>query len=136
MIMKEMLKAYAKREPEIVFEWNDAETAAKGWVVINSLRGGAAGGGTRMHPRLDRRSSSYIEHRGSCSIFAIWRVCRSRIDALSQALRWNEQRGRLSRLMRKALSEKKKCGETRDLNKWQANMETRAVARLPDGCGS
>ena len=55
MIMKEMLKAYAQREPEIVFEWNDAETDAKGWVVINSLRGGAAGGGTRMHPRLDRR---------------------------------------------------------------------------------
>jgi glutamate dehydrogenase/leucine dehydrogenase len=55
MIMKEMLKAYAQREPEIVFEWKDAETDAKGWVVINSLRGGAAGGGTRMHPRLDRR---------------------------------------------------------------------------------
>lgn len=53
--MKEMLKAYAQREPEIVFEWCDAETEAKGWVVINSLRGGAAGGGTRMHPRLDRR---------------------------------------------------------------------------------
>ncbi|MDE0978777.1 MAG: amino acid dehydrogenase [Flavobacteriales bacterium] len=53
--MKEMLKAYSQREPEIVFEWKDAETDAKGWVVINSLRGGAAGGGTRMHPRLDRR---------------------------------------------------------------------------------
>lgn len=53
--MKEMLKAYALREPEVVFEWCDAETEAKGWVVINSLRGGAAGGGTRMHPRLDRR---------------------------------------------------------------------------------
>ena len=53
--MKEMLEAYAQREPEIVFEWNDAETEAKGWVVINSLRGGAAGGGTRMHTRVDRR---------------------------------------------------------------------------------
>ncbi len=55
MIMKEMLQAYAGREPEIVFEWNDSETDAKGWVVINSLRGGAAGGGTRMHPKLDKR---------------------------------------------------------------------------------
>ena len=55
MIMKEMLQAYAEREPEIVFEWNDSETDAKGWVVINSLRGGAAGGGTRMHPKLDKR---------------------------------------------------------------------------------
>ena len=49
-----MLQAYEKRSPEIVFEWNDAETDARGWVVINSLRGGAAGGGTRMHPRLDK----------------------------------------------------------------------------------
>jgi|TARA_B100000767_G_scaffold275737_1_gene314869 glutamate dehydrogenase/leucine dehydrogenase len=52
--MKEMLQAYEKRNPEIVFEWSDSETDAKGWVVINSLRGGAAGGGTRMHPRLDK----------------------------------------------------------------------------------
>jgi glutamate dehydrogenase/leucine dehydrogenase len=49
-----MLQAYEKRNPEIVFEWSDSETDAKGWVVINSLRGGAAGGGTRMHPRLDK----------------------------------------------------------------------------------
>lgn len=55
MKLKEMLEAYADREPEIVFEWNDSETEAKGWVVINSLRGGAAGGGTRMHPLLDKR---------------------------------------------------------------------------------
>ena len=47
--MKEILKHYEERKPEIVFSWNDTETEAKGWVVINSLRGGAAGGGTRMH---------------------------------------------------------------------------------------
>jgi hypothetical protein len=28
----------------MVYEWNDPETDAKGWVVINSLKGGAAGG--------------------------------------------------------------------------------------------
>ena len=38
-----------------MFEWHDSETPAKGWVVINSLRGGAAGGGTRMRRGLDRR---------------------------------------------------------------------------------
>ncbi len=32
-----------------------AETEAEGWVVINSLRGGAAGGGTRMRQGLDKR---------------------------------------------------------------------------------
>lgn len=55
MIMKELLKEYENRRPEVVFEWQDALTEARGWVVINSLRGGAAGGGTRMHPKLDRR---------------------------------------------------------------------------------
>lgn len=50
-----MLQTYEQRDPSIVFEWKDSETEARGWVVINSLRGGAAGGGTRMHPKLDRR---------------------------------------------------------------------------------
>jgi glutamate dehydrogenase/leucine dehydrogenase len=53
--MKELLTRFEHKAPEIVFEWHDAETPAKGWVVINSLRGGAAGGGTRMRKGLDRR---------------------------------------------------------------------------------
>lgn len=51
--MKELLTKYEQKEPEIVFHWNDPETEAKGWTVINSLRGGAAGGGTRMRPGLN-----------------------------------------------------------------------------------
>lgn len=53
--MKDLLKKFEDKAPEIVFEWSDAETEAKGWVVINSLRGGAAGGGTRMRVGLDKR---------------------------------------------------------------------------------
>ena len=52
--MFELLKKYEETAPEIVFEWNDRETEARGWVVINSLRGGAAGGGTRMRSGLDK----------------------------------------------------------------------------------
>jgi len=51
--MKELLKIYENKTPEIVFNWKDSETEAEGWVVINSLRGGAAGGGTRMRKGLD-----------------------------------------------------------------------------------
>lgn len=51
--MKELLKKFENKEPEIVFNWKDAETEAEGWTVINSLRGGAAGGGTRMRKGLD-----------------------------------------------------------------------------------
>jgi glutamate dehydrogenase/leucine dehydrogenase len=53
--MQELLKKYEEKRPEIVFEWKDPETEAEGWVVINSLRGGAAGGGTRMRKGLDKR---------------------------------------------------------------------------------
>ncbi|MFT7628103.1 MAG: glutamate dehydrogenase/leucine dehydrogenase [Ulvibacter sp.] len=52
--MKELLTHYENKIPEIVFHWNDPETEAEGWTVINSLRGGAAGGGTRMREGLDR----------------------------------------------------------------------------------
>lgn len=51
--MKELLKKYENKPPEIVFNWKDPETDAEGWTVINSLRGGAAGGGTRMREGLD-----------------------------------------------------------------------------------
>ncbi|MEH6680393.1 MAG: Glu/Leu/Phe/Val dehydrogenase dimerization domain-containing protein [Sediminicola sp.] len=51
--MKELLKVYENKAPEIVFNWKDPETEAEGWTVINSLRGGAAGGGTRMREGLD-----------------------------------------------------------------------------------
>jgi glutamate dehydrogenase/leucine dehydrogenase len=51
--MKELLKKFENKEPEIIFNWKDAETDAEGWTVINSLRGGAAGGGTRMRKGLD-----------------------------------------------------------------------------------
>jgi glutamate dehydrogenase/leucine dehydrogenase len=53
--MKELLKKFENQQPEIVFEWSDNESEAEGWVVINSLRGGAAGGGTRMRKGLDKR---------------------------------------------------------------------------------
>jgi glutamate dehydrogenase/leucine dehydrogenase len=46
--MEELLKKFEDKKPEVVFQWKDAETDAEGWIVINSLRGGAAAGGTRM----------------------------------------------------------------------------------------
>lgn len=52
--MKKILSTFEQKEPEIVFEWNDSETEARGWAVINSLKGGAAGGGTRMRKGLDK----------------------------------------------------------------------------------
>lgn len=52
--MNKLLLEYKAKRPEIVFEWTDSETDARGWVVINSLRNGAAGGGTRMRKGLTK----------------------------------------------------------------------------------
>ena len=50
--MEELLKKFENRTSEIIFEWKDDLTPAKGWIVINSLRGGASAGGTRMHTNV------------------------------------------------------------------------------------
>ena len=46
--MENLLKNFENKKPEIVFKWNDPYTDDEGWIVINSLKGGAAAGGTRM----------------------------------------------------------------------------------------
>ena len=51
--MQEIIKQFEDKDPEIVFNWRDRLTDAEGWLVINSLRGGAAGGGTRMRKGLN-----------------------------------------------------------------------------------
>jgi glutamate dehydrogenase (NAD(P)+) len=56
----ERYERFFRASPEIVFEWNDSETPARGWLVINSLKGGAAGGGTRMHSGLDREEVTFL----------------------------------------------------------------------------
>ncbi|MFT5725837.1 MAG: glutamate dehydrogenase/leucine dehydrogenase [Bacteroidia bacterium] len=53
--MEDLLKKFENKKPEIIFEWNDDLTDARGWLVINSLKNGSAGGGTRMRVGLDVR---------------------------------------------------------------------------------
>ena len=60
------IEQFEKQAPECVFTWHDRETEARGWLVINSLRGGAAGGGTRM-----RKGLTYAE---MCSLAKIMEV--------------------------------------------------------------
>jgi glutamate dehydrogenase/leucine dehydrogenase len=52
--------SFIRTPPELTLAWNDRETGARAWLVINSLRGGAAGGGTRMRLGLDPREVIYL----------------------------------------------------------------------------
>lgn len=46
--------------PLLSIEWHDYETEAVGWLVINSLCGGAAGGGTRMRKGARREEALFL----------------------------------------------------------------------------
>ena len=52
--------AYLRTPPEITLSWHDPVTGARAWLVINSSRNGAAGGGTRMHASLEPREVIYL----------------------------------------------------------------------------
>lgn len=58
-----MWKRYAtflRTPPELTIAWNDTKSGARAWLVINSGRGGAAGGGTRMRIGLSPREVTYL----------------------------------------------------------------------------
>ncbi len=52
--------AFLAEPPAQILEWNDSESEARGWLVINSLRGGAAGGGTRMRKGVTLEEVTYL----------------------------------------------------------------------------
>lgn len=56
----ERYEAFFRAPPEIVLEWNDPRSPARGWLVINSLKGGAAGGGTRMRVGVSRDEVTFL----------------------------------------------------------------------------
>lgn len=41
--MKELLHRFEHKAPEIVFEWHDAQTTVRGWLLITPQRGGGKG---------------------------------------------------------------------------------------------
>lgn len=44
----------------MIVEWHDPPTGAQGWLILNSLRGGAAGGGTRLRKGVTREEVMYL----------------------------------------------------------------------------
>lgn len=52
--MIDNLRDFFSQPPQIVIEWQDQYSPANGWLVINSLRNGAAGGGTRIHSQCQK----------------------------------------------------------------------------------
>lgn len=53
-------RRYLEALPHMTLEWHDTESDARGWLVMNSLRGGACGGGTRLRKGLTREEVTYL----------------------------------------------------------------------------
>lgn len=58
--MWQRYSSFLRQPPEVTVQWRDPVTSACGWLIINSLRGGAAGGGTRMRPGVTPREVTYL----------------------------------------------------------------------------
>ncbi len=52
--------AFLRAPPRLALEWHDPESPARAWLVLNTLRGGAAGGGTRMRAGLTREEVTFL----------------------------------------------------------------------------
>lgn len=52
--------AFLRTPPEVTVSWSDQHTGARAWLVINSDRGDAAGGGTRMRTGIGPREVIYL----------------------------------------------------------------------------
>jgi glutamate dehydrogenase/leucine dehydrogenase len=58
--MWDRYNAFLLEPPDLTVAWRDSATGARGWLVINTLRGGAAGGGTRMRVGANAREVGYL----------------------------------------------------------------------------
>lgn len=85
--MSQLLDKYLNASPEIVFEWKDSQSEAEGWLVINSLRNGAAGGGTRMRVGLNREEVISL-----AKVMGIkFSVCGPQIGGAKSGINFNPQ---------------------------------------------
>jgi len=95
--MQSLLQQYKEKQPEIVFEWHDPETEAEGWIVINSLRNGAAGGGTRMREGLTREEVTSL-----AKVMEVkFSVCGPDIGGAKSGINFNPRDPRRSQVLRR-----------------------------------
>lgn len=93
---------FFEREPAVVVEWHDDRTDAVGWLCIDSLHGGAAGGGTRMRDRGTREEAVFLAK----TMGVKFRVCGPDIGGGKSVIRFDphknpaDKRGVLERWYR------------------------------------
>lgn len=78
-------RSFFLQEPEKIVSWRDEETEAEGWLVINSLTGNAAGGGTRMRSNAACEEAVFLAK----TMEVKFRVCGPRIGGAKSVIRFD-----------------------------------------------
>ena len=73
------------QEPEKIVHWQDDQTDAEGWLVINSLTGNAAGGGTRMRVNAVCEEAVFLAK----TMEVKFRIARPQIGGAKSVLRFD-----------------------------------------------
>lgn len=73
------------QEPEKIVHWQDDKTDAEGWLVINSLTGNAAGGGTRMRVNAVCEEAVFLAK----TMEVKFRIARPQIGGAKSVLRFD-----------------------------------------------
>ncbi|HBL27415.1 MAG TPA: amino acid dehydrogenase [Acidobacteria bacterium] len=90
-------RSFFLKEPEKIVSWQDEETGAEGWLVINSLTGNAAGGGTRMRRNAAREEAVFLAK----TMEVKFRVCGPQIGGAKSVLRFDPSDPRKPEVLRR-----------------------------------
>jgi len=85
------------QDPEKIVSWRDEETGAEGWLVINSLTGNAAGGGTRMRGNAACEEAVFLAK----TMEVKFRVCGPRIGGAKSVIRFDPADPRKPEVLRR-----------------------------------
>ncbi len=80
-----LYRSFFVAPPAVVVEWHDDRTRACGWLCIDSLRGGAAGGGTRMRDAGSREEAVFLAK----TMGVKFRVCGPSIGGGKSVIRFD-----------------------------------------------
>lgn len=124
---------FFERAPALIVDWHDDKTDARGWLCIDSLTGGAAGGGTRMRDKGSREEAVFLAK----TMAVKFRVCGPGIGGGKSVLRFDphkhpkDKRGVLERWYRHIGPYLKACyGTGGDVNVDEVSEASAITARV------
>lgn len=124
---------FFERPPAIVVEWHDDRTDAQGWLCIDSLTGGAAGGGTRMRDRGSREEAVFLAK----TMGVKFRVCGPAIGGGKSVIRFDhlkharDKRGVLERWYKHVAPYLRHCyGTGGDVNVDEVSEATKIISEV------